>query len=512
MIRFFPVVVIAFAGWFTLLADSGSAQNQAPPAQQATAPQEAAAVPQAEGQPARTPEPTPFTTKDGKKKGWKVVIPGDRPLATPAVVGGKVFVGGGFGRHEFYALDAATGKVVWRYQTHDDGPTAAVVQDGYVAFNTESCELEILALDGKPVWKKWLGDPLMSMPAISAGKVYMAYPNSKGDHHHYLACFDLKTGKEFWKKTIAGEIITAPVVADEKVCLATLEGTLYCFGQHDGELIWQEKKNATSSPVVWNQQCYFSRREETTISKNGKTQKQQNEQVAKRGLGAKESVKDLKETTRPADYLDYAKRANSPVEGANQANDGKAGFAAKMPIGGGGGLGFGGLGGAGLGLGKGDAKMEQAIRNLGQASVNGVWAYQGSKPFIYQNRLYSAMGDTLKCVDLKTEKVLWKKAFRPAREKDKPLLDTVLTPPALVNDKVFLGTTFGQVYCLAADSGDVLWNARIGEPIVFQPAVAKGRIYLSTNSGHLYCLETGDANDDGWLMWGANAAHNGSDK
>lgn len=34
--------------------------------------------------------------------GWKVQIPGNRPLATPAYDGGKVFIGGGFGSHEFY--------------------------------------------------------------------------------------------------------------------------------------------------------------------------------------------------------------------------------------------------------------------------------------------------------------------------------------------------------------------------------------------------------------------------
>jgi Ca-activated chloride channel family protein len=501
-------IAIAFIAWGT---NFGIAQDvpKSPPAQQANAPQGgSSAVPQEQA--GKITGPTPFSTKDGKKKGWKVVIPGNRPLATPAVVDGKVFLGGGFGSHEFYALNAATGKLVWRYQTKDDGPTAAVVQDGYIAFNTESCEIEILALDGKPVWKKWLGDPLMSMPAISSGKLYMAYPDSKGDHQHYLACFELKTGKQFWKKTIAGEIITAPVVADDKVYLATLEGTLYCFGQHDGELIWQEKKNATSSPVVWNNQCYFSRREETTVTKDGKSQKQQNEQLATRGTAAKAQIKDLKETARPADYLDYAKRAASPEEVISQLQDSQVGFAAKTIAGGG--LGLGGLGGGpASSLGKGDGKIGQAMLNLGQASVHGVWAYQGSKPFIYKGRIYSAMGDTLKCVDAKTDKIRWKKTLRPVKDKDpvKQVVNSLLTPPVLVNDKVFLATTFGEVYCLVAESGEVLWSTAIDEPVAFQPVIAKGRIYLSTNSGHLYCLETGDPKDDGWLMWGANASHNG---
>ena len=122
--------------------------------------------------------PSPFRSSDGRVTGWKIIIPGNRPLASPAIAEGKVFVGGGFGSHEFYAFDAATGRGLWTYQTADDGPTAAVVQDGVIAFNTESCEIEVLTTSGRRLWKKWLGDPLMSMPAIVGGRVYMAYPDS----------------------------------------------------------------------------------------------------------------------------------------------------------------------------------------------------------------------------------------------------------------------------------------------------------------------------------------------
>ena len=85
-----------------------------------------------------------------------------------------------------------------------------------------------------------------------------------------------------------------------------------------------------------------------------------------------------------------------------------------------------------------------------------------------------------------------------------------MSPPALVNGKMFLGAADGSLICLSADSGEILWRVAVGEPISFQPAVAEGRGFVSTESGSLFCIETGDPNDDGWFMWGANAAHTGT--
>jgi hypothetical protein len=57
----------------------------------------------------------------------------------------------------------------------DDGPTAAVVEDGCVAFNTESCTVIVAETKtGKVIWQEWLGDPLMSQPAISKSRLYIA--------------------------------------------------------------------------------------------------------------------------------------------------------------------------------------------------------------------------------------------------------------------------------------------------------------------------------------------------
>ncbi|HKB39662.1 MAG TPA: PQQ-binding-like beta-propeller repeat protein [Gemmataceae bacterium] len=427
--------------------------------------------------------PTTFTTREGRK-GWQVTFPDRRPLATPAVVGGKVFIGAGFGSHEFYALDAHNGNLLWRYLTKDDGPTAAVVEDGYVAFSTESCELEILTVDGTRVWKKWLGDPLMSMPAIAGGRVYMAHPDRHGNGHHSLVCFDLKTGAEHWKKPIAGEVITAPVLHGGQVHLATVDGTLYCFGAREGEPLWSENRNATSSPTVWEGRCYFSRREVVKRKgPGGEPVEQQTEMLAHRGAGRDNYIVSLESTTLAADYLDARKRSGSASLEQYEELDAAVGF-------------------AGWDGGKWAAKS-----NIGQGTVSGIWAYQGSRPFVMGDRLYSAMGHTLSCVDPRTEKVVWKMEVGPGGTE--AVVDATVSPPALVNGKVFVGTSGGEVLCLSADSGKELWRATVGKPIAFQPAVAGGRVYVASSTGVLFCLETGDPKDDGWLMWGATASHNG---
>jgi Ca-activated chloride channel homolog len=435
----------------------------------------------------RVGEPRSFQSADGRFRGWKVTIPGGHSLATPAVVNGRVFLGGGFGSYDFYAFNADDGRLAWQYQTTDDGPTAAVVDDDHVVFNTESCELEVLTVDGTLVWKKWLGDPLMSMPAVAGRRVYIAYPDSRGDRRHYIACFDLLTGHEYWKEPIEGEVITAPVLAEGHVHFSTLNGTIYRIRQNDGGVEWKEPRNATSSPVVWQSECFFSQRLEVRTGHAAGHGAHQTEHLGSLTLqGAVH--RHYAGTSRRADYLDHGRRATgSPVYKTSTQKDAAVGF----------------------GHFKGDSKMHQAMENLGQGHVHSIWAYQGSKPFVSRARLYAAQGDTVSAADPRSDQVFWTKLVGRTEGDHKEVLDSPLTPPAIANEKLFFGSVSGEIHCLSARSGEELWKVSVGEPIVFQPAVARGRVYLGTDSGSLICLETGEPNDDGWLMWGADAAHNG---
>src|SRR5262245_55677011 len=82
---------------------------------------------------------TPFKDDATGFSGWRMALEQKRGVPTPAVVGDRLFVGGGFGSYDFNAFDARTGAQAWHVGTSDDGPTAAVVTEGLVVFNTESC-------------------------------------------------------------------------------------------------------------------------------------------------------------------------------------------------------------------------------------------------------------------------------------------------------------------------------------------------------------------------------------
>jgi outer membrane protein assembly factor BamB len=431
-----------------------------------------------------TERPNKFSSNG--RRGWWVRIPGDLPLATPAVDNGKVFLGGGFGGYDFFALDALTGRLAWHYQTNDDGPTAAAVEDGHVVFNTESCELEVLTVEGRPVWKQWLGDPLTSMPAVGGGRVFMSYPSVSGDK---LACFDLRTGAPLWETPLSAAVITAPVLAEERVFFATVQGMLYCLEQSNGQVVWEEEANATSAPVVLAGQCYYSRREAEEVEVDGKRVQQQAEYASSSSSKFPQLLRRYGSTYRRADYLDAKKRAaRSMFHSKSDLIDAAVGFA----------------------IGKGAMQTNLTEAHLGLSQVSRMWAFQGSKPFAYEGRLYSSMGDSLQCTDLDRDVTYWKKEFYgKSAEESEETADNELTPPALCNGKVFVATTRGDVFCLSAREGEELWRVHLGGPIVYQPAIAGGRLYVGDDSGRLYCVETGDSADDGWLMWGATPAHNG---
>ncbi|MFC1758325.1 PQQ-binding-like beta-propeller repeat protein, partial [Planctomycetota bacterium] len=61
---------------------------------------------------------------------------------------------------------------------------------------------------------------------------------------------------------------------------------------------------------------------------------------------------------------------------------------------------------------------------------------------------------------------------------------------AIVGERVFYGSSVDNaVYCVAADSGEVLWRFVTSGPIRLAPTVADSRVYVGSDDGNAYCLD-----------------------
>ncbi len=436
-------------------------------------------------------EAASFGTADGKT-GWVLRLPGGRPIATPAYADGMLFVGGGYGSHEFYAVDSETGKIIWKIQTGDDGPTAAVVADGMVAFNTESCTLVVVdERRGRVIWQEWLGDPLMSQPAIDKGVLFMAHPSAIGrpskptEYHpraaspggsHRLLAAELSTGRHIWEQEISGDVITAPVISDGTVYFTTFNGSSYALNAADGSVLWVKVNAATSAPVIANGQLYETRKL----------------------LAGKETVEGLARVdTKQGNTRDKELIAKSKAEYLKEGNgggvalsaqavtslDSSVGFSAAPP----------------------SAKLAQANAAVGVSSVVGAWAYQGSRAAVSKGQILNAQGNYINSVRASDGQQSWQAEVVGARGTPG---GQVFSPPAVGRDYLYLAGAAGNLVSVQQSNGAVGFSYAMKAPIAFQPTLAKGNVYVGTSDGRLICLKTGNKDADGWYAWGGNAQHN----
>jgi Ca-activated chloride channel homolog len=419
-----------------------------------------------------------FSTPDGKN-GWAVRLPGGRPIATPAFADGLIFVGGGYGSHEFYAFNADTGALAWKINTKDDGPTAAVVEDGYVAFNTESCTIVVVdEKTGKVIWQEWLGDPLMSQPAISKGKLFMAYPaGAKGGRPgHRLLAADLRTGKHLWEQEITGDVISAPVISGNIVYLTCFDGTSFALDANTGTVIWKRSQSGTSAPLVANGEVIVASREQDGARRY--------EGLARLELAHGQQKNRELIARDKAEYLAAGNNGGGAVTGEMAKSlDSSVGFASAPAA----------------------AKLSAAAQNVGVSSVVGGWSYQGSRAAYNEGQVMNAQGTKLNSIRAADGSVAWRAEAKSAKVTGSMQL---FSPPALGRKSIYVASFFGHVVSLRQKDGAIQFDYMFNTPIAFQPALANGNVYIGTALGLLICLKTGNSDADGWYAWGGNAQHN----
>ncbi len=73
----------------------------------------------------------------------------------------------------------------------------------------------------------------------------------------------------------------------------------------------------------------------------------------------------------------------------------------------------------------------------------------------------------------------------------------IISTPAIVEDKIFVGNQNGVMSCFNAESGKVVWIFKTDGSIFSSPVVSKQSLVFGSGDGRIYCLET----RKGKLIW-----------
>ena len=165
--------------------------------------------------------------------------------SAPTVNGGRVFAT--TQDNQLYALSAEDGRVLWNYQALVESAgilgsaSPAVAGDTVVAPFTSGELVALRAENGRTAWTDTLIksshltpiselNDIAGRPVIDRGRVFAI------SHSGNIVSIDLRTGERIWTRNIAG--VQTPWIAGDFIYLLTLEGEITALSRRDGRVRW----------------------------------------------------------------------------------------------------------------------------------------------------------------------------------------------------------------------------------------------------------------------------------
>lgn len=179
------------------------------------------------------------------KKTWSASLKPGKPskryspeASSPVLHDGVIYVGTHGKR--FYALNAASGKVIWQYKNAEPIASTAVVNNGRVYFTDLGGRVQALETNtGNQVWQREFDDELLGRPVVESGKLILV----KGERE--VLALSPESGEILWHETIPTFVrdVTmrghADVVAENgKIYLGLSDGGLYALNAANGAVLW----------------------------------------------------------------------------------------------------------------------------------------------------------------------------------------------------------------------------------------------------------------------------------
>jgi len=168
---------------------------------------------------------------------WKKTI---GAAGSPCYSNGVVYVS--LGRN-MYALNATTGKAIWKVAVTHGVSVPPVVANGLLYFDSQDRNVYALNIaTGALVWKYATGSQVFNFPVVANGVVYV------GSQDRYLYALNATTGTLVWKYGLRAYPVGEAVV--NGVVYAATTNSVAAIDAVAGTLIWQDAYNTGGISVA----------------------------------------------------------------------------------------------------------------------------------------------------------------------------------------------------------------------------------------------------------------------
>lgn len=156
----------------------------------------------------------------------------------PVYSEGKLFLA--FEDGDLVAIDATTGKNVWKRDLHAHLESSPLAVDGNLYLGDDKTNLlSLRASDGKVRWRFNSPGAIKASPSYHDGRVCVA------DYQASMYCLDADNGRVLWRTNTSrvppfgeGGFYSSPAIAFGHVYAARDDGTVYAFDEQTGKVAW----------------------------------------------------------------------------------------------------------------------------------------------------------------------------------------------------------------------------------------------------------------------------------
>lgn len=174
-----------------------------------------------------------INAKSGKKI-WKYKTGGWLGIYTPTIVGEVVYVATGSSSGDnLYAIHTVTGKKIWSCRVAKELGYFLTIVDKVIYVGSGDNNLYAIdAKSGKKIWTYNLGYRARFSPAVADGVIYVGSSDKK------LYAINAKSGKKIWTYQAGGSFNYHPAIADGVVYVGSSDKKLYAIDATSGKKIW----------------------------------------------------------------------------------------------------------------------------------------------------------------------------------------------------------------------------------------------------------------------------------